>query len=187
MPGVDFQALTDYAKKFTGFTPEYETILQELGPQIKPLLGEVTNNFYSTLQSIDKTAPFINGRVDGLKQTHQAWMEKLFTGPYDADYTSWMYHVGDVHVKVKLPVEFMSGGMTLIGNTLLPVVSQICGGDAGQCIKATSAVNAVLGFSLMVMQESYQSSSLAAELEKFLAITGMSRTLFDNLALAYKE
>ena len=48
-------------------------------------------------------------------------------------------------------------------------------------------MNAVLGFSLMVMQESYQSSSLAAELEKFLAITGMSRTLFDNLALAYKE
>ena len=37
----------------------------------------------------------------------------------------------------------------------------------------------------MVMQESYQASSLAAELEKFLSITGMSRQLFDNLAEAY--
>jgi len=46
------------------------------------------------------------------------------------------------------------------------------------------AINAALGFSLMVMQESYQASTLAGELEKFLAITGMSRTLFNNLAEA---
>jgi len=187
MSGVDYNALTVYAKRFTGFTPEYEALLQELGPSITPLLGEVTDNFYATLMTIDKTAPYIEGRLDGLKQTHRLWLEKLFAGPYDADYTAWMYKVGDVHVKVKLPVEFMSGGMTLIGNTLLPVVSQICGGDAGRCVRATAAVNAALGFSLMVMQESYQSSSLAAELEKFLAITGMSRALFDNLALAYKD
>jgi len=36
------------------------------------------------------------------------------------------------------------------------------------------------------MQESYQAGSLAQELEKFLSISGMSRTLFDNLAKAYK-
>jgi hypothetical protein len=37
------------------------------------------------------------------------------------------------------------------------------------------------------MQESYQSSSLAEELERFLIITGMSRLLFDNLAKAYRK
>ena len=53
--------------------------------------------------------------------------------------------------------------------------------------KATAAVNSVLGFTLMVMQQSYESSRLAEELEKFLKITGMSRILFDNLASAYKN
>jgi len=80
----------------------------------------------------------------------------------------------------------MAGGITIIGNTLHPIIAGLCGTDHGRCVKLASAINAMLGFSLMVMQESYQASSLAAELEKFLAITGMSRTLFDNLARAYK-
>jgi hypothetical protein len=187
MPQVDIAALTEYAKKFSGLTPEYEALLAEVGPMIKPMLPAVTERFYETLGSIDKAAPFIEGRTDTLKATHLKWLETLFTGPYDSDYTATMYHVGDVHVKVNLPVEFMSGGITLIGNELHPVVSQVCGGDLDKCIKTSAAINAVLGFSLMVMQESYQSSSLAAELEKFLAITGMSRQLFDNLATAYKS
>jgi hypothetical protein len=37
------------------------------------------------------------------------------------------------------------------------------------------------------MQESYQSSLLAQELDKFMAITGISRALFNNLAAAYKD
>lgn len=37
----------------------------------------------------------------------------------------------------------------------------------------------------MIMQQSYQESSIAEELEKFLKISGMSRTLFTNLAKAY--
>ncbi len=38
----------------------------------------------------------------------------------------------------------------------------------------------------MVMQEAYQGSSFTEELEKFLTITGMSCTLFNHLAEAYK-
>jgi len=184
---VDMEALTEYAKKFSGLTPELEAVLLELGPALKPALPAVTESFYRTLQEIDKARPFLEGRVDSLKSTHQQWLESLFDGPYDASYTARMYHVGHVHVKVELPVEFMSGGMTLIGNELMPAIAQACGVDHDRCRRAHTAVNAVMGFSLMVMQESYQVSSLAEELEKFLAISGMSRALFDNLAKAYKK
>lgn len=183
---VDFNALTTYAKQFSGLTPEYEALLLEIGPVIDGRLSEVTDDFYAALLQIDKTRPFIEERVDGLKATHRDWLGTLFQGPYDASYTAAMYHVGDVHVRVELPVEFMAGAMTLIGNTLLQVVSEVCGNDHERCVKTNSAINSVLGFSLMVMQESYQASSLAQELEKFLSISGMSRTLFDNLAKAYK-
>jgi len=182
----DFNALTAYAKQFTGLTPEYEGLLLEIGPAIEGRLSEVTDDFYSSLLAIDRTRPFIEERLDGLKATHRTWLSKLFQGPYDASYTEAMYRVGDVHVKVNLPVEFMAGAMTLIGNRMLDVVSQVYGDDHARCMKTNSAINAILGFSLMVMQESYQASSLAQELEKFLSISGMSRSLFDNLAKAYK-
>lgn len=187
MEGNNFIQLTDYAKAFTGLTPEKETMLKAAGTAIKPGLPEVTDRFYTTLQSIERTAPYIEGRLESLKSTHQSWLEGLFTGPFDAAYTQAMYRVGEVHVKVGLPVEFMSGGMSLIGDELIALVHRTFSDDPSQAQGLLKAINSVMGFSLLIMQQSYQNSSLAAELERFLAITGMSRPLFENLAGAYKD
>ena len=95
--------------------------------------------------------------------------------------------MGYVHVKVKLPVEFMSGAMSLILGELTPIILANYAGQTEMQAKALDALNAAIAFSSLVMQESYQSSSLAEELERFLIITGMSRLLFDNLAKAYRK
>jgi len=185
MSDIDFEQLTGYAKQFTGLGPEQEALLAELSPLIQPRLAGITDSFYEVLQGIPKTQPFLDGRVDSLKQTHLKWMEQVFSGPWDAGYAQAMYHVGDVHVKVELPVEFMAGAMTLVGVRLNEALGELLKDDPARLTQACTAVNAVLGFTLMVMQQSYESSRLAEELERFLKITGMSRTLFDNLASAY--
>lgn len=182
----DFEKLTVYGKSFSGLTSEREALLVEVGPLIKPHLTLVTDEFYQQLQAIPETIEFLHGRVDSLKKSHQMWMEGLFFGPFDKDFTRQMFKVGDIHVKVKLPVEFMAGAMTLINNRLYGLIVEIFGDDKVRCAAVLAAVNAVTGFSLLIMQQSYQASSLAEELEKFLKISGMSRTLFTNLALAYK-
>ena len=187
MSDIDFSQLTRYAKQFTGLTAELESVLVGLSAEMKPHLPRITDNFYNVLQGIPKTQPFLEGRIDALKQTHIRWLEQVFSGPYDTDYVRAMYHVGDVHVKVNLPVEFMSGAMTLVSVRLNELLGQLLSGDPAHLVKATAAVNSVLGFTLMVMQQSYESSRLAEELERFLKITGMSRVLFDNLASAYKQ
>jgi truncated hemoglobin YjbI len=186
MTDSDYGQLTAYTKQFTGLTPEMESVLAGLSDQIKPHLPTITDSFYSVLQGIPKAQPFLDGRIEGLKQTHMKWLEQVFTGPFDNDYTKSMYHVGDVHVKVNLPVEFMAGAMTLVGTRINDILGEMLQDDPSRLKQAITAVNAVLGFTLMVMQQSYESSRLAEELEKFLKITGMSRTLFDNLASAYK-
>jgi hypothetical protein len=186
MPDIDFQQLTDYAKQFTGLTKEQEDILIELSQEIKPYLPRITDSFYEVLLAIPKAQPFLEGRVETLKQTHIHWLEQVFSGPYDANYSQAMYHVGDVHVRVALPVEFMVGAMTLVGVRLTEVLGEILIDDPSRLNNATTAVTSALGFTLMVMQQSYESSRLSEELDKFLKITGMSRTLFDNLASVYK-
>ncbi len=186
MNDTNFEQLTEYTKQFTGFTSETGVVLQSLSELIKPHLPAITDSFYSVLQTIPKTQPFLEGRIDALKQTHIRWLEQLFTGPYDANYAKAMYQVGDVHVKVGLPVEFMAGAMTLVSTRVNELLAKLLQSDPTRLAQAISAVTAVLGFTLMIMQQSYESSRLAEELEKFLKITGMSRTLFDNLASAYK-
>lgn len=187
MAEMDYVGLTDYAKTFTGLTPDKEALLFEAASTIKPALPEVTERFYTVLQSIDKTAPFVEGRLDQLKSTHLTWLEGLFTGPFDAGYTEAMYRVGQVHAKVDLPVEFMSGGISLIAEQLIGLIGKSYNDDPQRCLDLLAAVNAIMGFSLLIMQQSFQNSSLAAELERFLAITGMSQTLFENLAGAYRS
>ena len=128
----------------------------------------------------------LEGRIDALKEMHIGWINSIFSGPYDEEYTEKMYHVGDVHVKVNMPVEFMSGGMTLIGNELHTIICGIYKDDPQQLLNKVLAVNAVLGFSLFVMQKSYN-ASVEEELDKFLLITGMSRPLFDKLASTFSK
>lgn len=187
MSDIDIEELTRYAKAFAGLTPEREALLKTMAPLVVPRLAHVTDGFYATLQSIPKAAPFLEGRLESLKQTHVRWLEGIFTSQHDETYVRNMYHVGEVHVRVKLPVEFMAGGITQIHGRLAPIVVDAAQGDSAKAAAWLEAINAALGFALIVMQESYQSSTLSAELEKFLAITGMSRTLFNNLAAAYKD
>jgi hypothetical protein len=78
---MDLSRLTAYAKAFTGLTPEKEAVLIEAGPAIKPELPGGTQRFYDTLQTIERTAPYIEGGLDQLKSTHLAWLQGLFTAP----------------------------------------------------------------------------------------------------------
>lgn len=187
MAQIDFETLALYAKSFAGLTPERERLLVEIGPAISPTLPAITEAFYGTLATIPATAPFLEGRLDLLKQTHLRWLRGLFSGPFDVNYAKAMYKVGHVHVKVNLPVEFMAGGMALIGDRLIAEIEKLYRGDEATRVAALGAVNAILGFSLVIMQQSFQNSSLHEELEKFLKITGMSRNLFNNLAAAYSR
>jgi hypothetical protein len=183
----DFDKLTHYAKSFSELTPEREDLLVEVGRQIKPRLAGITEDFYQYLLTIPAASTFLEGRVETLKKTHILWMEGLFTGPFDKAYTEHMYKVGDVHVRVNLPVEFMAGAMTLINQRLIGLIVETYGHDLDYCARVLVAINAITGMSLLVMQQSYQAASLAEELEKFLKISGMSRALFTNLATAYKD
>lgn len=183
---IDIQALCEYAKQFSGLDNENIALLQQIYPEVSPRLQDVTDVFYDRLQAIPKTRDFLEGRIEGLKTTHVAWLHELFSGDFGAEYTQKLYKVGDVHVKVKLPVEFVAGAMTIIQSELTRILGELYANDQEMLLNAIRALNAATGFSLLIMQESYQSSSLAEELEKFLRITGMSRTLFDNLARAYR-
>ncbi len=183
----DFNELITYSKAFSGLTPELEATLKDIAPILIPHLNRVTDHFYAQLSAIPVTEKFLAGRIEHLKAAHLKWMTDLFTLTIDAQFAENMYRVGDIHVKVHLPVEFMAGSMTLINTGLINLVAETMGDDQAKSTQASQAIIAVSGLALMIMQQSYQASSLSGELEKFLKISGMSRVLFSNLAKAYRE
>ena len=184
MPASYFHDLHQHASTFARLTPERQRLLHDVAPEVLPHLDAVTDRFYAHLQVVPRTAPFLEGRLPSLRRTYRAWLEELFTADYDAGYVERIYRIGDAHVQARLPVEFMAGGMTLVANELGPLLLVLAKGDVARQVALVGAVNAVLGYSLIVMQESYQVSRLLAERENFLAVTGISRDIFNRLAAA---
>lgn len=187
MTDVNLQTLHLYTRQFSGLTEEKIQTLHEVYETLQPDLQQVTDTFYEQLSLIPKTKAFIEGRIDQLKLTHIAWLNELFVSNFDEDYTAKLYKIGDVHVKVNLPVEFVSGAMSIIQGELTVLIVQKYTGQTDKQLKILEALNSALSFCSLVMQESYQTSALAEELDKFLTITGMSRKLFDNLARVYSK
>jgi hypothetical protein len=182
---VNFSLLCDESKHLVGMTPQDETVLHALAAIVIPALDGITDRFYSTLNSVPRTAAFIEGRVEVLKKTHRSWMESLFTREFDPAYTEWMYQIGLIHVKVDLPVEFMTSGMSLVLRELLLLVVSNATLNIETRTQGCVAISAACNYCQLIMQKSYDTGKLADELEKFLQITGMSRKLFENLAAAY--
>ena len=184
---MDCAHLHAYARAFVGLDEQKIQQLHALREAIDPHLPEITRQFYTHLQGIDKASPYLAGRLDHLQHTHQAWIKELFSSFFDVAYTEKMYRVGDIHAKIRLPTEFMVGAMSVLQGLIIRQVLQLRSQQTETLPDTLEAINAAMGFSLLIMQESYQASALTKELEKFLAITGMSRKLFDNLARAYRD
>lgn len=185
MTELYYAQLCAETREFVGLSPEREALLHALGPLVAPALDSVTDHFYHHLQKIARAAPFLEGRLPQLRRTHRAALAEMFTATYDKDYVERLYRVGDAHVRARMPIEFMTGGMTLTGEALIPIIVGLHADKVPQHA-ACSAVNAAMGFSLMIMQESYQLSRLVDEQERFLKVTGISRELFQNLAATHR-
>jgi hypothetical protein len=175
MTDAYFRELCAHARAFAGLTAGRARLLHALGPRVVPQLDGVTDRFYAHLQSVARTAPFLEGRLPSLRRTHRAWLEELFGAEFDHLYVERMYRVGSAHVQARLPVEFIAGGMTAIANELGPVIIALDAGDLARQSEALRALHAALGFALIVMQESYQVAHAFAEREHFLAVSGLTR------------
>lgn len=183
MQQIDFTHLNEQAKCYAGFSADDEQVLNSIFPRLSDKLDHVTNAFYDTLSQIPEALPFLEGRIDALKSTHRVWLEKIFTGPYDADFAAYMHRVGVVHVQVRLPERFMPCGIGLIRKFLIPELMKEFSNDPPLLEKVLGAVNGVTVYCLMIMQTSYREH----ELERFMEVTGISQALYANLAAAYRK
>lgn len=184
---LDFAALCEEGRALVGLSPADEALLRDILPLIGPELDKVTERFYARLMSTPRTARFLEGRVEGLRKTHRAWLNTLFTGQFDAEYTRWMYQIGLVHSQVALPVEFMSASMALVQRELTALVAGTNRLDADMRGRGCAAISSACGFCQLIMERSYALDQRESELERYLRITGVSRALYEKLSAAFKD
>ena len=184
---MDLETINSYCKQFCDLTPEKEQLLQTIGPDLLPYLPAITEAFYAHLLEIEAAQLFLEGRVEALKKTHLEWLSSLFTKTLNDKFAAHLYHIGEVHVQVKLPADFMTGAITYLQQKLIHVAVYLYGNDPVKVLNVSQALNSLFGYNLQVMQLSYQQSMITAELSRFLNVTGISHKLFSNMVAAYNK
>ncbi len=97
-----------------GLCKENQDVLVTIGNLITPLIPELTDRFYESLQNDPQTAPYLDDRLDMLKKTHIAWMKELFAGDYGEDFIRRQEEIGAVHVRVRVPPLFVAASMSFL-------------------------------------------------------------------------
>jgi len=162
--------------KFTGITttaPRVQKLLYELFID-RGVGKDLTEQFYSALESVPEAVALLQGRVDKLKKTHALWLESLLRANYDEEYFDSRYRIGQVHVRVGVPPRFVSMIMSFLRLRGIEAIIHGLPNDAAPC--AASWVMK-LDLDLMAIEMAYHQTRL----DRLSDVTGMAPALLENL------
>src|ERR1041385_59302 len=106
---------------YVGFTADDSARLRAIWPSVEPEAVAIADRFYATiLRFEDARRVFVDiAQVERLKKTLVRWMGELCAGPHDHAYYELRQRIGRMHVKVKLPQQYMFTAMNLLREDLV--------------------------------------------------------------------
>lgn len=165
-----------WAQKFVNFTEEDHAHLRGLQPLIETHGPKITNKFYAIIGAHPELASFLEGRLDGLKRTHNAYMKQLVAGEYGESYFDSRVRVGMVHVVQGIKPHWVEAVMTIIRTEVLELISLNFEDPKERAAKTTAFVK-ICDLDAMVINFAYGEDRL----DRISKFTGMSRRLIENI------
>ncbi|GAB4204595.1 MAG: protoglobin domain-containing protein [Roseiflexaceae bacterium] len=90
-----------------GITAEDQQLLAGLAAQAAEQAPRLTDTFYARLFAHPHTADYLQQvSLDRLHAMVAQWFVELFSGQYDTDYARKRLNIGQVHVRIGLPVRY---------------------------------------------------------------------------------
>jgi signal transduction histidine kinase len=120
-------------KAYVDFSPADEARLRALREHVLPHAEAIADRFYDrVLRFPDATAVFADmAQVNRLKKSLVRWIDQLLTGPYDDAYYELRKRIGTMHVKVRLPSQYMFTAMNRLMEELQAIAYSIFPAEAG--------------------------------------------------------
>jgi len=140
-----------------GLSAEDARLLGELESAAAARGPQMAEDFYGRLGAHAQAVEFIDGiPMAGLHKTIIEWFTQLFSGSYDATYAARRLRIGEVHVKIGLPVRYPLAMLDVI----LPhgiAITQSSSNPAA----AQHAFYKVLALDAAIFNQAYEDNQLA--------------------------
>lgn len=168
----------DDLKSYIGFTDEDSRRLAALKPHAEPHVEGIVESFYDTIKAHERARAVLqdDAQVERLKGTLARWLRELLAGPHDYGYYEQRLNIGRVHVRVRLPQQYMFTAMSLIRRDLEKVARDAL--DAKAADAARESIGRICDIELAIMVGTFMEEHEKQELKE------LGSLLFANLPLA---
>ena len=139
-----------------GLNTEQRKLLGTLHDKAEAAAPQVVDAFYERLLSHENTAEFLAAvSVDHLRGMVTQWFTDLFSGTYDDEYTHKRLKIGQVHVRIGLPVRY-----PLIMLDMISQAGEEVARSSDDPQQAVTAFKKILALDIAIFNHSYESFPL---------------------------
>jgi hypothetical protein len=140
-----------------GLTAEEATLLGALQGEAREIAPRMIDEFYSRLFKHENTAEYLQGAsMERLHSMVAEWFADLFSGSYDEAYAKKRLGIGQVHVRIGLPVRYPLSMLDVV----MPYGEAIAKQSA-QPEKAAAAFRKVLALDVAIFNQAYEDNQLS--------------------------
>jgi len=165
-------------KEHYKFTKEEALLLQTLQPRMSELAEDFINEFYDYIWGFGSTAKFLKNQqiIDYHRSKIKAWFVNLFCGKYDLPYFTYLYKIGEIHVRIGLPTHYVNSAFTFVRTFIIKNIqeNELDEVKRAQLIVATEKI---IDMNLDTLTSSYREE----ELSKFLSLSRFEKTILGGL------
>ncbi len=151
----DEDVLTELVE-LMGLSAEEQALLGSLSEQAKAVAPKMTAAFYERLLKHQNTEEYLhsvsNDRMHGMLGT---WFIELFSGTYDTTYAKQRMKIGEVHVRIGLPVRYPLAMLDVMFPFGEEVARQSSDPD-----RAVIAFRKLLALDVAVFNQAYENNQL---------------------------
>ncbi len=160
------------------FTEEDTQILLKLKPQMEILADEFIEGFYDHIWGFGKTVQFLKNKkiIEHHRIKIKEWFINLFCGKYDLAYFTYLYKIGEIHVKIGLPTHYVNSAFSFVRVFVLKNIEDTFV-EKKQHIREIRAVEKIIDMNLDVLTSSYREE----ELGRFLSMSKFEKSVLSNL------
>jgi hypothetical protein len=150
------EATVDELISLMNLSAEEKTLMNSLAGPAAEIAPEMTNAFYERLFQHQQTAEYLEGV--GMERLHSMvaqWFIELFSGTYDQDYARRRMAIGQIHVRIGLPVRYPLAMLDVV----MPFGETIAQ-QSNRPEEAVKAFRKVLALDVAIFNQSYEDNQL---------------------------
>ncbi len=165
-------------KEHYRFTKEEALLLQTLQPRMSELAEDFINEFYDYIWGFGSTAKFLKNQqiIDYHRNKIKAWFVNLFCGKYDLPYFTYLYKIGEIHVRIGLSTHYVNSAFTFVRTFIIKNIQEN-EKDEVKRAQLIIASEKIIDMNLDTLTSSYREE----ELSRFLSLSQFEKTILSGL------